>query len=369
MDTVLTNVGRRLRFRRLSDDARKAPSKRGIGLSGAAGAGKDTAADAILAQGPFYVDHFAADLKRIARDYFGWDGKKDERGRKLLQLLGTEVGRAWYEGIWVEKYAGRNGLSIPAGGGWLDLAPAKVEEIAKATWLRAPTDFDMGAHAVSMAEAMFGWQVREGALTPAFRSLVRAFRAPTWTSDPRKKALILAMAEFGFRPRMLEPGHRLMDKARKLLQDICSLASEYDPKHWETARIDLVDVKAGQVLRAWGIHETWGRNGAMRVNRVGKKYLVCPDCRFPNEQELFRQNDCLTVQVVRPGVGRMEHASERSLDGAEYDATLDGHRKKPAGGGAGVGEDELRSLGGRNHGRPKNHSRIRRPRGRDRGGV
>lgn len=39
---------------------------------------------------------FAHSLKECARKYFFWDGKKDQRGRRLLQTLGTEVGR-WYD--------------------------------------------------------------------------------------------------------------------------------------------------------------------------------------------------------------------------------------------------------------------------------
>lgn len=43
---------------------------------------------------------FAAKIKEVAYKYFFWDGVKDERGRKLLQKLGTEVGREYYEDMW-----------------------------------------------------------------------------------------------------------------------------------------------------------------------------------------------------------------------------------------------------------------------------
>jgi len=47
-------------------------------------------------------DSFSRTLKDCAKEYFLWDGKKDERGRKLLQLIGTEVGR-WYDNdLWVK---------------------------------------------------------------------------------------------------------------------------------------------------------------------------------------------------------------------------------------------------------------------------
>ncbi len=43
---------------------------------------------------------FADNIKTIAYDYFGWHGEKDERGRKLLQDIGTS-GRNYNEDIWV----------------------------------------------------------------------------------------------------------------------------------------------------------------------------------------------------------------------------------------------------------------------------
>lgn len=45
------------------------------------------------------VFSFAYPVKKIAR-LMGWDGKKDERGRKLLQTLGTECGKAYDKDMW-----------------------------------------------------------------------------------------------------------------------------------------------------------------------------------------------------------------------------------------------------------------------------
>jgi hypothetical protein len=42
---------------------------------------------------------FATRLKSIAR-YMGWNGEKDEKGRKLLQGLGN-IGREYCEDVWV----------------------------------------------------------------------------------------------------------------------------------------------------------------------------------------------------------------------------------------------------------------------------
>lgn len=78
-------------------------------LSGKAGAGKSTAGDmlekklldipsiSVLRYG------FADPLKYQAKAYFGWDGKKDDRGRKLLQDIGR-IGREYDIDIWVKHF-------------------------------------------------------------------------------------------------------------------------------------------------------------------------------------------------------------------------------------------------------------------------
>ena len=76
-----------------------------IGLCGKAGVGKTLTANAIVQFVPeAIIMPLAQPLKRLARDYFGWDGSKDDRGRALLQHLGTDTGRAWDENFWVKKW-------------------------------------------------------------------------------------------------------------------------------------------------------------------------------------------------------------------------------------------------------------------------
>jgi hypothetical protein len=45
----------------------------------------------------------AKPLKDIAIQ-MGWDGKKDKRGRRLLQNLGTECGRHYNPNMWTDKW-------------------------------------------------------------------------------------------------------------------------------------------------------------------------------------------------------------------------------------------------------------------------
>ena len=74
-----------------------------IGLTGKAGCGKTTAAKVLVEKG-FQRLSFATPVKHVAKR-FGWDGEKDEKGRRLLQLIGTEIGR-WYDpDIWVKEMA------------------------------------------------------------------------------------------------------------------------------------------------------------------------------------------------------------------------------------------------------------------------
>lgn len=83
-----------------------------IGITGKAGAGKSTIGDLIQSHmeersafARVVRIGFADEVKAIAKNCFGWDGKKDEKGRRLLQLIGTECGRGYNENIWVEKLA------------------------------------------------------------------------------------------------------------------------------------------------------------------------------------------------------------------------------------------------------------------------
>ena len=79
-----------------------------IGFSGRIGSGKSHISDVLLHRSknvlPILLP-FAKPLKKLAKEYFGWDGQKDDRGRKLLQVLGTEVGRE-YGGwdFWIRKW-------------------------------------------------------------------------------------------------------------------------------------------------------------------------------------------------------------------------------------------------------------------------
>jgi len=78
-----------------------------ITLSGKAEAGKDFVAglmkeDLETMGESVLIIHHADYLKYICKTYFGWDGVKDEKGRALLQYVGTDLVRAKYPNYWVD---------------------------------------------------------------------------------------------------------------------------------------------------------------------------------------------------------------------------------------------------------------------------
>ena len=76
-------------------------------ISGKAQSGKDTTAGilhkALVRDGnSVLVTHYADLLKYICKSYFDWDGNKDEKGRKMLQYVGTDVIRKQDPTMWVD---------------------------------------------------------------------------------------------------------------------------------------------------------------------------------------------------------------------------------------------------------------------------
>jgi hypothetical protein len=75
-------------------------------VSGLYGAGKSTLVDFIilkLLNFEIRKYSFATPVKQIATDVYGWDGKKDEKGRRLLQEIG-QTGRDYNLDIWLRKF-------------------------------------------------------------------------------------------------------------------------------------------------------------------------------------------------------------------------------------------------------------------------
>jgi GTPase SAR1 family protein len=91
-------------------------------VGGKAGVGKTTAANYLLDKMTelypgLLMEHtaFAKPIKEIAYSVFHWDGNKDGKGRRLLQVIGTEAGREYNENIWVEYLENNvlNGIFMP----------------------------------------------------------------------------------------------------------------------------------------------------------------------------------------------------------------------------------------------------------------
>lgn len=78
-----------------------------IAISGHARHGKDTVAEMLQERlrekgHRVLITHYADLLKHICKEFFGWDGKKDDKGRSLLQYVGTDVIRKTKPDFWVD---------------------------------------------------------------------------------------------------------------------------------------------------------------------------------------------------------------------------------------------------------------------------
>ncbi len=72
-----------------------------FGIAGRMRTGKTTVAQYLKDKHGFHTTAFADPIKEMAR-LCGWDGAKDERGRTLLQDMGTIV-RKYNPTFWIEK--------------------------------------------------------------------------------------------------------------------------------------------------------------------------------------------------------------------------------------------------------------------------
>ena len=75
-------------------------------ISAKAQHGKDTAAEILKEYleskgNRVLITHYADLLKFVCTKFFGWDGKKDEKGRTLLQYVGTDVISSQQPAYWV----------------------------------------------------------------------------------------------------------------------------------------------------------------------------------------------------------------------------------------------------------------------------
>ena len=76
-------------------------------LSGKARSGKDSAANMMKskleAKGKkVLIAHYGDLVKYTCKTFFGWNGEKDEQGRTLLQVIGTDRIRAKSPNFWVD---------------------------------------------------------------------------------------------------------------------------------------------------------------------------------------------------------------------------------------------------------------------------
>lgn len=92
--------------------------KKIIGIAGHAESGKTTFAKILKTilekqNQKVLLINYGDFVKFVAREYYGWNGEKDEAGRTLLQKVGTELGRGKVgENIWVDMVISTTQLSF-----------------------------------------------------------------------------------------------------------------------------------------------------------------------------------------------------------------------------------------------------------------
>jgi hypothetical protein len=83
-----------------------------IGIGGRMQAGKTTCAEHLASRHGYLRCALADPIKDVARAEFGWDGRKDARGRRLLQELGT-AGRNYDPDLWLRRFDQRCAAAGP----------------------------------------------------------------------------------------------------------------------------------------------------------------------------------------------------------------------------------------------------------------
>lgn len=78
-----------------------------ITISGKAESGKDLTATLLKEElekigKRVLIMHYADYVKYVSAKFFGWDGQKDEKGRSILQYIGTEKARSVNPNYWVD---------------------------------------------------------------------------------------------------------------------------------------------------------------------------------------------------------------------------------------------------------------------------
>lgn len=85
----------------------KNPNIKIFAVSGKAQHGKDTFANILYEEltnkgNRVLLCHYADLVKYVAKTFFNWNGEKDEKGRTLLQYIGTDIVRKERPNYWVE---------------------------------------------------------------------------------------------------------------------------------------------------------------------------------------------------------------------------------------------------------------------------
>ncbi len=254
-----------------------------IGISGLARSGKDSFAQMLMEKNPsFKKGSFALILKETARDYFGWtgnfDGDKNPKDRKMLQELGTEVCRAYFDNLWIElflynnKFLNSDDCSIPS------------------------FKLNFGDKVMKL---LYWHELMQKNLLSYI--------------DFKTKAILLV--ELGFDGNDDEHG---LDYQRRFKE----LALDYNSEFYNGGKnLNGDDLDVHYFIKRMHNQQT------IRSNLNNDSIcLVNTDVRFENEFLAIKKvKNSLLIRVDRPFVPKMSHASEKGLDHLNFDLVLQNH--------------------------------------------
>jgi len=106
-----------------------------------------------------------------------------------------------------------------------------------------------------------------------------------------------------------------------LLKYICKTFFEWDGNKDEEGRTLLQYVGTDQIRKKYPDYWVNFIAGILKIFPNDWDYVLIPDCRFPNEVQIMKDNfDTTSIKIVRPNfdngltVEQKEHSSETALD-------------------------------------------------------
>lgn len=123
-------------------------------------------------------------------------------------------------------------------------------------------------------------------------------------------------------------------KLKKMVADLCDVDFELTmTQEGKNTYIEMYDMTLGELLQQIGTNlrdtvniNIWTINLFNQIKHTSAKYCIISDVRFPNELDLIKSNNGISIRITRPdnltnnkSKRDKNHASEISLDNHTFD--------------------------------------------------